>query len=59
LNSTKKRHFSSKIYTSKLIRIDMTEVDEVYLCDICGNKVKVLENGVGTLVCCGKPMVKI
>jgi superoxide reductase len=34
----------------------MTEVEQVYLCEICGNKVKVLESGVGTLVCCGKPM---
>jgi superoxide reductase len=34
----------------------MTKVGEVYLCEICGNKVKVLEVGKGTLVCCGKPM---
>lgn len=34
----------------------MTEVGEVYLCEICGNKVKVLEAGVGTLACCGEPM---
>ncbi len=35
----------------------MTKVGEIYLCKICGNKVKVLETGKGTLVCCGKPMV--
>lgn len=34
----------------------MTEVGDVYLCELCGNKVKVLEAGVGTLVCCGEPM---
>jgi len=34
----------------------MTEVGDVYLCEICGNKVKVLEAGAGTLVCCGEPM---
>ena len=34
----------------------MTQVEEVYLCEICGNKVKVLESGVGVLVCCGVPM---
>lgn len=34
----------------------MTEVGEVYLCEICGNKVKVLEAGAGELVCCGQPM---
>lgn len=37
----------------------MTEVDEIYYCEICGNKVKVLESGVGTLVCYGLPMVKL
>jgi len=36
----------------------MTKVNEVYLCKICGNKVKVLESGAGTLVCCGEPMKK-
>jgi superoxide reductase len=34
----------------------MTNVNEVYLCEICGNKVKVLEDGPGQLVCCGEPM---
>jgi len=34
----------------------MTNIDEVYVCKICGNKVKVLKAGMGTLVCCGKPM---
>jgi superoxide reductase len=34
----------------------VTKVGETYLCEICGNKVKVIEAGKGTLVCCGKPM---
>ena len=34
----------------------MTKVGEVYLCEICGNKVKVLESGAGALVCCGEEM---
>jgi desulfoferrodoxin-like iron-binding protein len=34
----------------------MTKIGEVYLCSICGNKVKIVEAGKGTLVCCGKPM---
>ena len=34
----------------------MTAIGEVYLCGICGNKVKILESGGGTLVCCGQPM---
>lgn len=37
----------------------MTEVNETYLCEICGNKVKVIENGPGQLVCCGEPMIQM
>lgn len=29
---------------------------EVYRCNTCGNEVKVIYVGGGTLVCCGKPM---
>lgn len=36
----------------------MTEVLEVYKCEICGNIVEVLHSGKGQLVCCGKPMKK-
>ncbi len=36
-----------------------TEVGEVYLCNICGNKVKMLESGAGELVCCGQPMEQV
>jgi superoxide reductase len=34
----------------------MTEKREIYKCEICGNIVEVLHDGVGTLVCCGQPM---
>ncbi len=34
----------------------MTTVGDVYVCEICGNKIKVLETGAGTLACCGQPM---
>jgi superoxide reductase len=34
----------------------MTEVKEVYKCDMCGNIVEVLHDGAGELVCCGEPM---
>jgi len=33
-----------------------TQAGQVYLCKICGNKVKVVEAGGGQLVCCGVPM---
>ena len=34
----------------------MTEVGEIYKCNICGNIVEVLHAGIGELVCCGEPM---
>jgi superoxide reductase len=36
-----------------------TQVGEIYFCEICGNKVEVIGRGVGTLVCCGEPMVQV
>lgn len=32
---------------------------EKYRCNVCGNKVKVIEVGGGELVCCGQSMEKI
>ncbi len=34
----------------------MTNLKEIYKCDICGNIVEVLQTGQGELVCCGQPM---
>ena len=34
----------------------MTQKKQIYKCEICGNIVEVLHEGVGTLVCCGQPM---
>lgn len=34
----------------------MTELRQVYKCDVCGNMVEVIHSAGGTLVCCGKPM---
>jgi desulfoferrodoxin-like iron-binding protein len=31
-------------------------VDEVYFCKICSNKVRVVEEGIDVLICCGEPM---
>jgi len=36
----------------------MTELREIYKCEVCGNIVEVLHAGIGELVCCGKPMQK-
>lgn len=37
----------------------MTEIREIYKCEICGNIVEVLHSGKGELVCCGQPMKKM
>lgn len=34
----------------------MTKRLEIYKCEICGNIVEVLHEGVGELVCCNQPM---
>ena len=34
----------------------MTELNQVYKCNVCGNIVEVLHTGAGQLVCCNKPM---
>lgn len=34
----------------------MTELKQVYKCNICGNIVEMLHSGQGELVCCGEPM---
>jgi len=34
----------------------MTEQNQVYKCEVCGNIVEVLHTGAGELVCCGQPM---
>ncbi|MCW3993256.1 MAG: desulfoferrodoxin [Candidatus Bathyarchaeota archaeon] len=34
----------------------MTELRQIYRCNVCGNIVEVIHTGVGELVCCGQPM---
>jgi len=34
----------------------MTVRFQIYKCEVCGNIVEVLHEGVGELVCCGQPM---
>jgi superoxide reductase len=34
----------------------MTERNQIYRCNVCGNIVEVLNAGIGELVCCGQPM---
>lgn len=37
----------------------MDSVRDVFFCTICKHVVEVVYEGVGTLVCCGKPMTKL
>ena len=34
----------------------MTEIKQIYKCNVCGNIAEVLHAGFGELVCCGQPM---
>ena len=34
----------------------MTELKQIYKCEVCGNIVEVIHNGAGQLICCGQPM---
>ena len=37
----------------------MTQLRELYRCEICGNIVEVVNKGATSLVCCGEPMIKL
>ncbi len=34
----------------------MTEKNQIYKCNICGNIIEILHTGAGKLICCGEPM---
>ncbi len=34
----------------------MTQLHQIYKCQVCGNIVEVVHNAGGTLVCCNQPM---
>lgn len=34
----------------------MTELNQIYKCNVCGNIVEMVHIGAGQLVCCGQPM---
>jgi len=37
----------------------MTQLREIYFCEICGNVVGIMNEGAPALVCCDQPMVKL
>lgn len=34
----------------------MTQINQIYKCNVCGNIVEIVHIGVGELVCCNEPM---
>ena len=34
----------------------MTKIQDIYVCSVCGNRVEVVHEGAGEMVCCGHPM---
>lgn len=34
----------------------MTELNQIYRCNVCGNMVEIINVGAGELVCCNQPM---
>jgi len=37
----------------------MTQLREIYYCEICGNVVEIMNEGQPALVCCNEPMKKL
>lgn len=46
-------------YLTNVMEDSMTQLNEVYRCEVCGNLVEVVHAGIGELVCCGQPMKKL
>jgi superoxide reductase len=51
------KYFIRKPFKLTRLFIIMTEKNQVYKCEICGNIIEVLHSGAGQLVCCGEPMI--
>lgn len=34
----------------------MTQLHDIYVCEVCKNRVEVVKGAAGELVCCGQPM---
>lgn len=34
----------------------MTELNQIYKCNVCGNMTEVIHTGEGEMICCGQPM---
>lgn len=36
-----------------------TQKTEIYKCQVCSNVIEIVHEGIGELVCCSKPMIKL
>ena len=52
----KGRIFGQKNKFNRINNKNMTQLNQIYKCQICGNIVQVVHTRIGTLVCCGQPM---
>jgi superoxide reductase len=43
-------------YPDRIKEVEMAEEGKIYVCALCGQVVKVMKSGAGTLVCCDVPM---
>ncbi|HPN96467.1 MAG TPA: desulfoferrodoxin [Candidatus Moranbacteria bacterium] len=34
----------------------MTEINQIYKCNVCGNITEMVHGGIGEMICCGQPM---
>ena len=55
------KYFDLYIVSNFDIRISsliffMTELNQIYKCNVCGNIVEMAHSGSGELICCGQPM---
>jgi superoxide reductase len=48
-----------RFFPSARKEMEMAEQGKTYRCEICGQEVKVLKEGAGTLVCCNQDMVLV
>ncbi len=51
-----RKRFQNQENEGKEVKEMPNKVGQVFVCEICGNKVKMLVAGKGQLICCGQPM---
>ena len=49
-------YFHCHVFKSKTTGDYMTQLHEIYVCPVCGNRIEIVHPAAGELVCCGRPM---